>query len=553
MNEISTLFSKVNDADVIILEKGRNYHVRRDDSFELSGYYCTNTARKRENPTGLHRVAAYLKGKRNIVIDGNGATLTVHGKMTPFLFDQCENITLKNLTVDYACPTMAEFRVASRNGEACVLKINPECLFRVKGNKLIWLGEVGANNLPYWQDSYVGDKRYIRAFNPQNGHSFGLSRDDIKFKKIRQLDENTVEAVLKNKKSALPVGCTVQTRSIVRDESGALFQRCKNLVIEGLRVRFMHGLGMVSQFCENVTYKNCDFTPATGRTIASTADFFQFSGCKGNIVIENCKAWGAHDDYVNVHGTHLRIISKNNRRNSVTLRFMHPETWGLQAFEQGDEIEFIKWNTLVPYFGARVLEYHRINNTDIRLYLDKALPAVEVGKDVVENATCTPNLRVSGCDFGPTSGRGILCTTRGEVVIEGNSFCSLNGPALLIEDDCNFWFESGYTKNIVFRNNVVSACDYACNWEKAPAIRCTPKVINKNSTEFVHGKLSIISNTFKNSPCAEHCIWLEYLGECEILNNHFDAPYEIKTHCSGKITDENNTVKCHAKALPRMD
>ena len=92
-------------------------------------------------------------------------------------------------------------------------------------------------------------------------------------------------------------------------------------------------------------------------------------------------------------------------------------------------------------------------------------------KDVVENATWTPNLYVCNCNFGPTSGRGILCTTRGKVVIENNRFRNLWGPAMLIEDDCNFWFESGYTKNVIFRNK-----------EKALEVRVEITSFKENAT-----------------------------------------------------------------------
>ena len=97
MNELCELLKNIKNDTEIVLEKDRTYDVRQDDSFELQGYYCSNTAKKHENPTGIRRTAIYLKGKRNITVDGNGATVLVHGKMTPMLFDECENITIKNL------------------------------------------------------------------------------------------------------------------------------------------------------------------------------------------------------------------------------------------------------------------------------------------------------------------------------------------------------------------------------------------------------------------------------------------------------------------------
>ncbi len=544
MNELSEKFLDINDGETLVLEQNKIYHVRQDDSFELTGYYCTNTARKNENRNGLRRTAIYLKNKKDITIDGNGATILVHGKMTPLLFDKCENITVKNLTVDYACPTMAEFTILSNTNGTCEIKINPDCLYRVKKNELIWHGETGLNGKPYWEDSYIGKKRHIKIFNPETKLHRDFARDNLVFEKIEQLDDRTLRVHLKKKDADFHAGHTVQTRNIIRDQTGSLFQRYKNLKFENLRVMFMHGLGMVSQFCENVTYKNCDFTPKEGRTIASTADFFQFSGCRGQLTIDSCRARGAQDDYVNVHGTHLRIIRKNKRKKTITVRFMHHESWGFQAFEKGDELEFIKWDTLVPYASTKVLNYIRLNDTDIRLYLDRPLPDIELGKDVVENATWTPDLHVKNCDFGPTSGRGILCTTRGKVIIENNRFCKLWGPALLIEDDCNFWFESGYTREIIFKNNEVTNCEYASMWETSPVIRYTPKVMNEKSTEFVHGKLILTGNTFKEAKENEHSIWLEYLKEAEITDNIFDSPYIIHEKCVGKVTEQNNKICC---------
>lgn len=543
MNELSTIFSKIADGTYITLEKNRVYDVSQDDSFELDGYYCTNTAKKHENPTGKREAAIYLKDKSDIVIDGNGATVLVHGKMTPFVFDRCSNITVKNLTVDYACPTMAEFTVVSNNDGECVIKINPECLFRVEDNSIIWQGEPDKNGKPYWKDHCVLGRRQVKLLDPATGLFRDFSRADLDFESIEMLDSNTFKGTLKNKNIYFPAGAIIQSRNIVRDQTGSMFQRCKNLVFDGLRIKFMHGLGMVSQFCENVTFRNCDLTPAKNRTAASTADFFQFSGCKGDILVENCKAGGAHDDFINVHGTHLRIIETDKATNGLTLRFMHDESWGFQAFEIGDTIDFIKWDTLIPYATAKVLSFTRINDTDIQITLDSALPDIEIGKDVVENATWTPNLYVRNCVFGLTCGRGILCTTRGEVIIENNLFEKVWGPALLLEDDCNFWFESGYTTHVIFRNNRVVSCNYASMYEGAPVILYSPKVMDENSKQFVHGKLTVTCNSFEKPVYANHYIHLEYLREAEITNNFFDATLKIETVCTGSVIKNNNITK----------
>ncbi len=540
MNELSRLFCNAENDSEIILEKDKIYDVRQDDSFALSGYYCSNTAKRDENPDGTRYTAIYLKNKKNIIIDGNGATVTVHGKMTPVLFYGCENVTLKNLVIDYAVPTMTEFTVLCNEDGVITIKINDDCLYRVDGNILYWHGEKGENGEFYWENACNAPKRYIKVFAPENETTRDFRREDLTFTHIENLGNNTLRCTLENKDAPLFKGNIVQTRNIIRDQVGSMFERCKNLTFENLRVKFMHGLGMVNQYCENVTFRNCDFTPKEGRTIASTADFFQFSGCKGKLLIENCTARGAQDDYVNVHGTHLRIIDVNYDEKSMLVRFMHPESWGFQAFSIGDNIEFIRWDTLQPYNNAIVTAYEKINDTDIKVFADCISDDIIVGKDVVENISYTPDLYVRNCSFGPTSGRGILCTTRGEVIIENNLFRKLWGPALLIEDDCNFWFESGLTKNITFRNNEVISCNFGMTWDGAPVIQFTPKIMDENFDSFVHNKLTVTGNRFTEASHGKHTFCLEYLREAEIKDNSFDAEFIINSKNTENIICENN-------------
>ena len=65
MNELSELFSKVNDNETVVLEQNKIYDVRQDDSFLLHNYYCSNTAKKNENPDGTRYTAIYLKNKNS--------------------------------------------------------------------------------------------------------------------------------------------------------------------------------------------------------------------------------------------------------------------------------------------------------------------------------------------------------------------------------------------------------------------------------------------------------------------------------------------------------
>ena len=39
MNELSNLFVNIENGETVVLERNKTYHVRQDDSFELTGYY----------------------------------------------------------------------------------------------------------------------------------------------------------------------------------------------------------------------------------------------------------------------------------------------------------------------------------------------------------------------------------------------------------------------------------------------------------------------------------------------------------------------------------
>ena len=66
MNEFCNLVLNIKDNDVVFLEKEKIYDVCQDDSFFLKGFYCSNTAKKHENPDGTRFSALYLDGKKNI-------------------------------------------------------------------------------------------------------------------------------------------------------------------------------------------------------------------------------------------------------------------------------------------------------------------------------------------------------------------------------------------------------------------------------------------------------------------------------------------------------
>lgn len=550
MNDFCGLFQELKNGNTIVLEKDKTYHVYQDDCFVLNGYYCSNTAKKHQNPDGTRYSALFLKDKSDVVIDGNGATLMVHGVMTPILLDRCQNITVKNLTVDYARPSMSEMQIVSNDDGVCVLKIHDESLFEVRGNVLYWQGEKDRNGKPYWENSYRNDETLSMIFNPKTEllqfcvPSIGAGRPSIpEFESVERIDGQTIKVSLKQKELFFPVGSIVQCRSIVRNQLGSFFVHCKNLKLENMHIKSMHGFGMLCQYCEDVHYNGLDCMPKVGRTITSCADVFHFSGCKGNILIENCKAQGAHDDFVNVHGTFLRIVEIDEKNKRLLVRFMNAETWGFDAFFVGDDVGFTKWNTMTTYATASVLDAQKINDTDILLTLSDLPTDIEVGKDALENLTWRPTLTVRNNYFGYTCAHGILCAAADTAIIENNVFYHNELGACSAGIDCNFWFESGVPDKIVFRNNQIIHCGTGWKNEGYPVVKISPKMVDETRRGYVYPYIAIYNNRFLESPQGGYRFEFLSVDNVILKDNCFDGRYQLQKEHVNALTDEGNLVE----------
>lgn len=494
--EIRTAIEKAKKEDgpvVIQFEAEKIYEVWPEHAYHTRGYYISNSADQSENGDGERWSAIFMKEMSQVVVDGNGALLLVHGVMTPILLDDCDNIVFRNLALDYARPTVSEYTVIEKKETYIRIKIHKDSLYRLRNgdgrqDSILWQGEKTWNNEKtlYWEKEAC----LMQELDPVNGtlrrtawYGYGT--------KITDLGDNVLQMEFPEG-SSYREGCTYQVRDGIRDQVGTFVHRCRNVTFEDCGFHYMHGLGIVGQYSENLTLRRleCAPRPETGRTCASFADFVQMSGCRGEIVIADSHFSGAHDDTINIHGTHLRIVEEDRAKRKLTVRFMHSQSWGFQAFGAGDEIELIDGDTLVPYHRNTVKSFSRENDTDIELTLEEALPEeIRTGRDAVENVTWTPKVSIRNnlSEYVPT--RGILCTTRRKTVIEENVFRKYGMASVLLEDDARGWFESGVIRDMTIRNNLFED-------GTAPQIHVNPQMISPDPEKTVHSNITVAGNRF---------------------------------------------------------
>lgn len=459
------------------------YELDRSKSTQVL-YHISNTTSESEDPDPTKHIGLYLHSLKNITIDGCGSTLQMNGEMTSFVLDRCEGIILKNLNIDYKHPTQTEVEVLEEGKDYLIVQVHPTSQYRIVDEQLEWYGDG-------WSFKNGIAQSYDRASN-MTWRSWSPMENLIRAVELRP----NVLYLQYKEKPQVGLHIVFQMRDSFRDEVSGFVNRSKNVQLENLNFYYLGNFGVVCQYSENVTFDRCNFAPRpdSGRTNAGFADFIQVSGCRGMIDIRNSRFSGAHDDPINIHGTHLRVTEFLSP-NRLKVRFMHDQTFGFEAFFKGDDIELVDPLSLLAVEKAKVKEAKLVTPREMELTLSGPLsPEVIQRKDlVVENVLWTPEVRITNNYFERIPTRGILITTRRKSLIEGNTFYGMQMSGILVADDGLSWYESGPVHDLTIRRNTFFNCG-------EPVINIDPE--NREYKGAVHKNITIEENYFymrKNS------------------------------------------------------
>lgn len=475
---------KEQGAKVLAFEPGR-YDIWPEGAVRRE-YFISNTSSEEECPSKVKTLGVLFDGMEGLTIDGNGCTLMFHGKMTMVTFDRCKDMTLTNIHLDFERPGGSEITYSKVSEGEVIASFHKDSKYAIKDGKTILYGE-GWKSVKTHCIEYDPDSR--RFFFSQGWNVLSQSP-------ASEIAPGTV--LFKTPEGFRPkVGNTLTVRDIIRDQVGMFLLESEGIELRNVYVHYMHGLGIISQYSKDITMDNVSCAPrdGNGRILASSADFMHFSGCSGKISILGCNFAGAQDDPINVHGTNLRAVEKIDDKTLV-LRFMHPQSYGYNAFFEGDEVAFVRASRMERFASAIVTSVERLSERTVKIGFDRAVPEdLEIGHDCVENMTCTPEVEIRGCRFTRTSTRGTLMTTPRKVVISGNVYEKTGMSAILIEGDAEGWYESGPVNDVLIENNIFIDCAYSGGPEKAViALHPSNTIIDKKHP--VHKNVRIVGNTF---------------------------------------------------------
>ena len=431
-------------------------------------YQISNT---NGDPDNGKAIGILLEGARHFNMSGPGAEIVYRGKMIEVGIDRCEDILITDLHFDYHRPTVSEFRVAAIGDGTVDLEIHKDSHYTIENGQIMWQGEG-------WRyETGLAQELDLRT------NEIWRRRDPLKGMILEEMGPFLIRA---RGNHDMKLNRVYQIRDTRRDCAGVFTRRSRNITWKNVQFQFLHGMGLVNQFSENLTFDTVTIAPdkTNGRTTAAWADCIQVSGCKGRVGVKNCLFSGAHDDAINIHGTHLRVVERISDRQ-IKVRFMHAQTFGFMAFNPGDEITFVGWDSLKPYGPNRVKDAQLPNPKELLLTLDRPVPVEFKPNDVVENVTWTPEVEIRGCTVSRIPTRGFLITTRRKVLVEDNEFLATHMSAILLEDDAKGWYESGCVRDMTLRKNRFIRCG-------EPVININPQ--NSVANDAVHQNIRIEEN-----------------------------------------------------------
>ena len=517
----------------LLFEDGR-YDFHATDAVQKE-YYVSNHDQPNPKAVGLA-----LEDWKGLTLDGAGADFIFHGRMLPLSLLRSENTVLKNFSIDFEAPHIAQVEIVKSDAEGTVFRTEPWVKARVGKN----------GHFENYDETWRNYPQAGIAFDAKTRHVvYNTSDLWCPTNETKQLDQCTFLAPYWKDGRLVP-GTKVAMRTWERPAPGIFLYMNKDTRLENVTVHYAEGMGLLAQICENITLEKfnvCLRGEDDPRYFTTQADATHFSACKGKIISCNGLYEGMMDDAINVHGTYLKIVKRLDDQ-TVVGRYMHPQAYGFYWGDKGDKVQFVRSNTMevigdenviaeiTPYDketiqGAKEFKITFVNPLDAAISESEGFG--------IENLEWCPEVYFADNVIRNNRARGTLFSTPLKTVVERNVFDHTSGTAILLCGDCNGWFETGACRDVTIRENkFINSLTNLFQFTEA-VISIYPEIPNlKDQVKYFHGGegqpgVIIENNQFEtfDRPIvfAKSIDGLTFRGNKVVQNEDFPAFHSNKT------------------------
>lgn len=526
---LAKIKAEYKEGEKVILRFPEGRYEFHEKGAAVREYYISN-----HDQTNPKKVGIALEDMKNLTLDGQGSEFVFHGRMLPVSLLRSENCLLKNFSIDFENPHIAQVKIVENDPQdGIVFEPAPWVDYRIAKDSIFEAYGEGWTMRHSWGIAFDGDTKHL-VYNASDIGCPTKGASEVAPRRIHAPGW---------KDARLVPGTVVAMRGWGRPTPGIFLSHDVNTTIENVKVHYAEGMGLLAQLCENITLEKfgvCLKGDADPRYFTTQADATHFSGCKGKIVSCNGLYEGMMDDAINVHGTYLKVVKRVDDRTLVG-RYMHGQSWGFEWGCPGDEVQFIRSNTM-ELVGKQnkiisIRPYDKEQTEGAREFLITFQEPVdqvinEQSGFGIENLTWTPEVLFSGNVIRNNRARGSLFSTPRKTIVENNLFDHTSGAAILLCGDCNGWFETGACRHVIIRKNrFVNALTNLFQFTNA-VISIYPEIPDlKGQQQYFHGGpeggIVIEDNEFET----------------------FDAPILYAKSVDGLVF-RNNTIKLNTEYKP---
>ncbi len=526
---LAKIKAEYKEGEKVILRFPEGRYEFHEKGAAVREYYISN-----HDQTNPKKVGIALEDMKNLTLDGQGSEFVFHGRMLPVSLLRSENCLLKNFSIDFENPHIAQVKIVENDPQdGIVFEPAPWVDYRIAKDSIFEAYGEGWTMRHSWGIAFDGDTKHL-VYNTSDIGCPTKGASEVAPRRIHAPGW---------KDARLVPGTVVAMRGWGRPTPGIFLSHDVNTTIENVKVHYAEGMGLLAQLCENITLEKfgvCLKGDADPRYFTTQADATHFPGCKGKIVSCNGLYEGMMDDAINVHGTYLKVVKRVDDRTLVG-RYMHGQSWGFEWGCPGDEVQFIRSNTM-ELVGKQnkiisIRPYDKEQTEGAREFLITFQEPVdqvinEQSGFGIENLTWTPEVLFSGNVIRNNRARGSLFSTPRKTIVENNLFDHTSGAAILLCGDCNGWFETGACRHVIIRKNrFVNALTNLFQFTNA-VISIYPEIPDlKGQQQYFHGGpeggIVIEDNEFET----------------------FDAPILYAKSVDGLVF-RNNTIKLNTEYKP---
>ena len=449
------------------------------------------------------RVGMAFDGIGNLTVEGNGARFVFHGRMLPLALMQGAECRLKDFSIDFQKPHIAQVRIVANDPERGIVfapeewvdwHITPDSVFVHSGE--------GWTLRPRWGIAFEPDTHHI---------AYGTSDLSTPMHGVSITPEGHLLAPHWRDRR-LTAGMVVALRTYERPAPAIFLSECRNTVLENVAVHYAEGMGLLAQNCENIELDRFDvrLREGDGRYFTTQADATHFSGCSGRIYSHDGLYEAMMDDAINVHGTYLKITGIEDS-HTFTGRYMHAQSWGFAWGAAGEQVQFVRSRTMDAAGAGNIIESispadsHSVDGArEFRIRLlrplpDEVLNAAAGESFGVENLSRTPEVAFVRNAVRNNRARGALFSTPRRTEVVDNLFDHTSGSAILLCGDCNGWYESGSCRDVsIHRNRFVNALTSLYQFTEA-VISVYPEIPDLSGQRgWFHSGIVVEDNVFES-------------------------------------------------------